>query len=100
MIYLTCMEASEKMNITPRRIQQMCKDGEIPGATKEGHSWRIPQNAIMNDRNADYLKVVGMYPRYDGNYICELAIPNREITFVYAKEVLNKIYTEIINFSI
>lgn len=55
MIYLTCMEASEKMNITPRRIQQMCKDGEITGATKEGRSWRIPQNAIMNDRNADSL---------------------------------------------
>ena len=55
MIYLTCIEAAEKLNITPRRIQQMCKNGEIPGSTKQGRSWMIPYNAVSHEQNADSL---------------------------------------------
>ena len=36
MKYITCAEASALMRITSRRIQQMCKDGEIAGAKKMG----------------------------------------------------------------
>ncbi len=39
---------------------------------------------------AGYLKVAGVYPQHDGNYMCDVAIPNREIAFVYSKEVLNR----------
>ncbi|MBQ9387752.1 MAG: AAA family ATPase [Lachnospiraceae bacterium] len=39
---------------------------------------------------AGYLKVVKVYPQHDGNYMCDVAIPNKEIAFVYGKEVLNK----------
>lgn len=46
MQYLTCSEASVAMKITPRRIQQMCKNGEIPGAVKKGRSWMIPADVI------------------------------------------------------
>ena len=53
MLYMTCLEASNKLNITPRRIQQMCKDGEISGVIKEGRSWMIPYNAISDIRNTD-----------------------------------------------
>lgn len=38
-----------------------------------------------------YLKVSKIYPQNDGDYICEVAIPNKEISFVYEKEVLVKI---------
>ncbi|MGN1103567.1 MAG: AAA family ATPase [Candidatus Coproplasma sp.] len=37
-----------------------------------------------------YLKVDKVYPQSDGNYMCDVAIPNQEISFVYAKEVLSK----------
>lgn len=39
---------------------------------------------------AGYLKITKTYPQHDGNYMCDLAIPNKEIAFVYEKEVLNK----------
>lgn len=39
---------------------------------------------------AGYLKVSKTYPQNDGNYMCEIAIPNKEIAFVYEKEVLDK----------
>lgn len=47
MQYLTCSEASAAMKITPRRIQQMCKNGEIPGAVKKGRSWMVPADVVV-----------------------------------------------------
>ena len=49
MNYLSSMEAAKAMGITVRRVQQMCKQGEISGAVKEGHSWLIPENAVLPD---------------------------------------------------
>ena len=48
MRYLTCLEASKYMDITSRRIQQMCKNGEIPGAIKKGRLWMIPSDVVPN----------------------------------------------------
>ena len=48
MKYLTCSEASALMGTTPRRVQQMCKNGEIVGATKKGRSWIVPADAVPN----------------------------------------------------
>ena len=39
---------------------------------------------------AGYLKVAEIYPQNDGNYMCDVAIPNKEILYVYEKEVLNR----------
>lgn len=39
---------------------------------------------------AGYLKVATIYPQNDGNYMCDVAIPNKEILYVYEKEVLNR----------
>ena len=46
MKYLTCLDASALMGTTARRVQQMCKNGEIIGAIKKGRSWMVPANAI------------------------------------------------------
>ena len=46
MSHLSCADAAKAMEITVRRVQQMCKRGEIPGATKKGHAWLIPEEAI------------------------------------------------------
>lgn len=39
---------------------------------------------------AGYLRVVSVYPQHDGNFMCDIGIPNKEISYVYEKEVLNK----------
>ena len=52
MDYLSCADTAEKLRITVRRVQQMCKQGELPGAVKDGRTWLIPVNAVSEDLNA------------------------------------------------
>ena len=40
---------------------------------------------------AGYLKVVKAEPSFSGDYMCEVSLPNREIMFVYNKEILQKL---------
>ena len=49
---------------------------------------------------AGYLKVVEIYPQNDGNYMCDVAIPNKEILYVYEKEVLNRTNQNNVSISI
>lgn len=46
MKYLSCSDVSKSMGFSIRRIQQMCKNGELPGAIKEGRKWLIPDETI------------------------------------------------------
>ena len=46
MSYISCADAAKIMKSTVRRIQQMCKQGKIPGAIKEGHAWLIPAGVV------------------------------------------------------
>ena len=39
--------------------------------------------------SAGYLKVVKKEELHDGNAICDIAIPNKEITYVYEREILS-----------
>ena len=49
---------------------------------------------------AGYLKVAEIYPQNDGNYMCDVAIPNKEILYVYEKEVLNRTNRNDVSISI
>ena len=40
---------------------------------------------------AGYLKVVKSSLSYNGDFMCEVALPNKEISFVYNKEILQKL---------
>ena len=40
---------------------------------------------------AGYLKVVRSDSAFGGDFMCEVALPNKEITFVYNKEILSKL---------
>lgn len=51
MNYFTINETAEKWNITPRRVQQLCKNGEIDGAVRDGRYWRIPEDAVLPLKN-------------------------------------------------
>jgi len=43
---MNIINASEKWNITPRRIATLCNNGRIEGAIKEKGVWLIPINAL------------------------------------------------------
>lgn len=49
---------------------------------------------------AGYLKVAAIYPQNDGNYMCDVAIPNKEILYAYEKEVLNRTNQNNVSISI
>ena len=40
---------------------------------------------------AGYLKVIKSEPSFNGDFMCEVALPNKEIAFVYNKEILQKL---------
>ena len=46
MKFISCSEAAALLGFTERRIQQMCKNGEIPGAIKKGRAWMLPVDAV------------------------------------------------------
>lgn len=41
---------------------------------------------------AGYLKIVKMAVSFSGDYMCEVALPNREIAYVYNKEILERLH--------
>lgn len=42
---------------------------------------------------AGYLKILKTVPSFSGDYMCEVALPNKEIAYVYNKEILEKLDT-------
>lgn len=45
MDYMTAREAAQKWNITVRRVQVLCSQGRIQGATRLGNMWVLPIDA-------------------------------------------------------
>ncbi len=43
---------------------------------------------------AGYLRCVEIIPQNDGNFMCRVSIPNKEIAFVYAKEIISRLLPE------
>ena len=43
--YMTLKETSEKWGIGARRINTLCSEGRIEGATRLGNMWVIPSSA-------------------------------------------------------
>ena len=58
MDYMTVMEASEKWNLSTRRIQTLCNEGKVEGAIKFGREWPIPKE---NEKPADARIKSGKY---------------------------------------
>ena len=42
--YIKIEEVAQLWNVTPRRVQALCADGKIEGATRFGRDWMIPKN--------------------------------------------------------
>ncbi len=62
MEYMSISQAAEKWGITPRRIQVLCAQARIPGATRIGYVWAIPMDAEKPKdarvKSGKYMKVV------------------------------------------
>ena len=43
--YMSTKEAAARWGISDRQVANYCSNGDIPGATKQGRSWRIPSGA-------------------------------------------------------
>lgn len=50
--FLTVEEVADKLRISPRTVQSLCREGKI-GSTKSGRRYLIPQASLD-----DYLKIV------------------------------------------
>lgn len=53
MNFITAKQAALLWGITPRRVQDMCRNGEIKGVVRHGREWLIPENAKKPKRTAD-----------------------------------------------
>ena len=47
--YIKAKELSARWGVTPRRINQLCTEGKLPGAYKEGKFWMIPDDVGRPD---------------------------------------------------
>ena len=45
MEYMSISEAAKLWEITPRRIQVLCSEGRIEGASRLGRVWAIPKSS-------------------------------------------------------
>ena len=63
MEYLSIRQTAEKWGISGRRIQRLCAEGRIPGATKIGSYWAVPANA---DKPKDKRITSGKYRKSMG----------------------------------
>ncbi len=43
--YISALQAAEKWGISDRRVRVLCSEGKIPGAVKQGKSYKIPVDA-------------------------------------------------------
>ena len=43
--YISVQQASDKWEISKRRIQKLCEENRIDGAVRFGRAWAIPQDA-------------------------------------------------------
>lgn len=60
MEYTTIQEAANRWGISERRIQVLCTNGRLEGATKFGRQWAIPENTEKPDdariKSGKYIK--------------------------------------------
>ena len=64
MEYLSISQVAEKWMLSTRRINVLCSEGRIPGATKIGSYWAIPEDA---EKPADARVKSGHYVKVKEN---------------------------------
>ena len=60
---ITVKQAAEKWDVSERRVQKLCNDGRIKGATRFGRAWMIPSTAVLPTHNKNELPHLAMPKR-------------------------------------
>lgn len=63
MEYISSLEAANKWNISPKRVQILCREGRIQGVIRIGRTWAIPGYA---EKPADARTKSGKYIKQQG----------------------------------
>jgi len=61
---ITVRQAAEKWGISDRRVRVLCSQGKIPGAVKQGKSYKIPAGAVKPADGRERLSSSGDGTRY------------------------------------
>ncbi len=56
--YMNIKEAADKWDISTRRVQILCAEGRVDGASKLGREWAIPSDAV---KPRDNRVITGQY---------------------------------------
>ena len=97
---MTVQEAAEKWGVTARRVQDLCKRGEIQGAELWHRSWMIPQNAeyptkakkgeenLPMPKKSPFLNMTNLYTKAGTADECVKALAgNHEAQALFAAEI-------------
>ena len=97
---ITVKEAAEKWGVTPRRVQGLCKEGKINGATRWGRTWMIPRHAVLPSaakvenptmpmpRKSPFLDMTDLYNTVGGAEKCaEMLINNPEAHALFKAQI-------------
>jgi len=52
--YINSREAAKRWGVTERQVQRICEAGRIPGATRFGISWAIPEDTAKPTRTVNH----------------------------------------------
>ena len=94
MEYISSAEAAKKLKISPRRFQQKCAKGEIPGAKKQGRRWFVPQSAILDQGEmkkplpvgvSDYKVASSEYYYVDKTMLIKEFLDNRPLVSLFTR---------------
>ncbi len=60
MFMITVKDAAEKWGVTTRRVQDLCKQGRIPGAQRWERTWMIPRDAVYPTQQTAHVESLPM----------------------------------------
>lgn len=97
---ITAKEAAQKWGVTLRRVQGLCNEGSIKGATRFGRAWMIPAHAVLPSsakgethhmpmpRRSPFLDMTDLYNRAGGADECaEMLINNPEAYALFKAQI-------------
>ena len=98
--YITVKEAADKWGVTARRVQILCSQERIKGATRFGRSWMIPRGAVLPGsanaedphmpmpRKSPFLAMTNLYcVAGEADELSEMLINNPEAYALYNAEI-------------
>ena len=98
--YITVKEAADKWGVTTRRVQILCSQEKIKGATRFGRSWMIPRGAVLPSsanaedphmpmpRKSPFLDMTNLYNEAgEADELSEMLINNPEAYLLFKAQI-------------